>query len=113
MGVTLKTRTNRGRDSYEAKNFAEFVVLKMFGSEVNSLNKIDDFVKIGLIAKSLPLKNNGAPKESMKMFMPDFNDWVNEDSFEDSFLRDYFSEHQFLFIVYQYKDKDNKNPQYG
>ena len=111
LGVTLKTRTNRGHDSYEAKNFAEFVVLKMFGSEVNSLNKIDDFVKIGLIAKSLPLKNNGVPKESMKMFMPDFNDWVNEDSFEDSFLRDYFSEHQFLFIVYQYKDKDNKNPQ--
>ena len=93
------------------KNFAELVVLKMFGSNVSSLNKIDDFVKIGLIAKSLPLDYKGTPKESMKMFMPNFNEWVNEDSFEESFLRDYFSEHQFLFIVYQYKEKNNKNPQ--
>lgn len=92
-----------------AKNFAEFVVLKMFGSKANSLNKIDDFAKIGLIAKSLPLNYKGSPKESMKMFMPDFEEWANEESFEESFLRDYFAEHQFLFIVYQYKDKAERD----
>ena len=92
-----------------AKNFAELVVLKMFGSNANSLNQIDDFVKIGLIAKSLPLKHTGVPKESMKMFMPDFKEWASEVSFEESFLLDYFQEHQFLFIVYQYKDKAEKN----
>ena len=43
------------------------------------------------------------------MFTPDFNEWVNEVSFEESFLRDYFAEHQFLFIVYQYKDKGDKD----
>lgn len=107
LGVSLKTRKKKG---YETKNFAELVVLKMFGGKVNSLNDIEDFAKIGLIAKSLPLKHTGAPKESMKMFMPDFEEWVNEESFEDSFLRDYFAENQFLFIVYQYKDKENKNP---
>ena len=92
-----------------AKNFAELVVLKMFGSEAGSLNKIDDFAKIGLIAKSLPLNYKGTPKESMKMFMPDFEEWVNEESFDESFLRDYFAENQFLFIVYQYKDKAERN----
>lgn len=92
-----------------AKNFAEFVVLKMFGSKANSLNKIDDFAKIGLIAKSLPLNYKGIPKESMKMFMPDFEEWTNEESFEESFLRDYFAEHQFLFIAYQYKDKAERD----
>ena len=92
-----------------AKNFAELVVLKMFESNAGSLNKIDDFVKIGLIAKSLPLKHTGVPKESMKMFMPDFKEWANEESFEESFLRDYFAEHQFLFIVYQYKDQNDRD----
>lgn len=92
-----------------AKNFAELVVLKMFNGKSKKLNKIDDFVKIGLIAKSLPLKHTGVPKESMKMFMPDFKEWASEESFEESFLRDYFAEHQFLFIVYQYKDKDDKD----
>ena len=92
-----------------AKNFAETVVLKMFGGKSKKLNKIEDFVKIGLIAKSLPLKHTGVPKESMKMFMPNFKEWVDEESFEESFLRDYFAEHQFLFIVYQYKDKDDSD----
>ena len=91
------------------KNFAEQVVLKMFGGKSKKMNRIDDFVKIGLIAKSLPLSYKGTPKEAMKMFTPDFNEWVNEVSFEESFLRDYFAEHQFLFIVYQYKDKGDKD----
>lgn len=110
LGVSIKTRTNERDDAYETKNFAEHVVLKMFGSNAGFLNKIEDFVKIGLIAKSLPLKHTGVPKEAMKMFTPDFEEWVNEESFEESILRDYFAEHQFLFIVYQYKDKENKNP---
>lgn len=93
----------------KAKNFAELVVLKMFGGESKSLNKIEDFAKISLLAKSLPLSHTGVPKESMKMFTPDFEEWVNEDSFEESFLRDYFAEHQFLFIVYQYQDKDERD----
>lgn len=84
------------------KNFAELVVLKMFESDASSLNDIEDFVKIGLIAKSLPLKADGTPKESMKLFTPNFREWMDESSFEDSFLHDYFFEHQFLFIAYQY-----------
>lgn len=84
------------------KNFAELVVLRMFESSAKRLNDIEDFVKIGLIAKSLPLDHNGKPKESMKLFTPNFKEWMEESAFEDSFLHDYFMEHQFLFIVYQY-----------
>lgn len=87
------------------KNFSELVVLKMFESNAARLNEIEDFLKIGLIAKSLPLESNGKPKESMKLFTPNFEEWMTEKSFEDSFLHDYFMEHQFLFIVYQY-DKE-------
>ncbi len=84
------------------KNFAELVVLKMFESKASRLNDIEDFVKIGMIAKSLPLDHNGKPKESMKLFTPNFKEWMEEKTFDDSFLYEYFIEHQFLFIVYQY-----------
>ena len=93
------------------KNFAELVVLKMFGSNAKSLNAIEDFAKIGLIAKSLPLNVKGLPKESMKMFTPNFEDWMTEESFDESFLHDYFAEHQFLLIAYQYTDSKIKSPE--
>lgn len=109
LGVTIRrpkmtaiNDANTIKEEVDVKNFAELVVLRMFGSSASRLNKIDDFVKIGLIAKSLPLKQDGKPKESMKLFTPNFNEWIEESSFEDSFLHDYFCEHQFLFIVYQY-----------
>ena len=93
------------------KNFAELVVLKMFGSNAKSLNAIEDFAKIGLIAKSLPLNSKGAPKESMKMFTPNFEEWMSEESFDESFLHDYFAEHQFLLMAYQYTDPKIKSPE--
>ena len=89
-------------DVVPVKNFAELVVLRMFESSAKRLNDIEDFVKIGLIAKSLPLDHHGKPKESMKLFTPNFKEWMEESDFEDSFLHDYFMEHQFLFIVYQH-----------
>lgn len=110
LGVTIGTPLSQAemndslphKNVVPVKNFAELVVLRMFESEANRLNDIEDFVKIGLIAKSLPLDHNGKPKESMKLFTPNFKEWMEEDAFEDSFLHDYFMEHQFLFIVYQY-----------
>ena len=100
--ITRKHADKTDNEEVQDKNFAEYVVLRMFGSNASSLNKIDDFVKIGLIAKSLPLKHSGKPKESMKLFTPNFKEWIDECSFDDSFLHEYFFEHQFLFIVYQY-----------
>ena len=100
--VGLQTESNE--KEVPVKNFAELVVLKMFESNANRLNDIEDFVKIGLIAKSLPIGTNGKPKESMKLFTPNFEEWMDENTFEDSFLHGYFMEHQFLFIVYQYDD---------
>lgn len=110
LGVSIskpQSQTNsKDKDSQDngvpVKHFAELVVLRMFESNAKCLNNIEDFVKIGLIAKSLPLDHNGKPKESMKLFTPNFKEWMEESAFEDSFLHDYFMEHQFLFIVYQY-----------
>ena len=47
----------------DVKNFAECAVVKMFGGHVSKLNDIEDFAKIGIIAKSVPLLSNGKGKE--------------------------------------------------
>ena len=113
LDVSLRSdKAKTGTSHYMTdKNFAELVVLKMFGSNAKSLNAIEDFAKIGLIAKSLPLNVKGLPKESMKMFTPNFDDWMTEESFDESFLHDYFAEHQFLLMAYQYTDSKIKSPE--
>ncbi|MBR0264106.1 MAG: hypothetical protein IJQ60_09535 [Prevotella sp.] len=90
----------------DVKNFAESAVVKMFGGHVSKLNDIEDFAKIGIIAKSVPLKENGKGKEDMKLFQPNLIDWTSEDEFEESAIYDYFSGHHFLFIIYRHVDKD-------
>lgn len=90
----------------EVKNFAESAVVKMFGGHASKLNDIEDFAKIGIIAKSVPLKENGKGKEDMKLLLPNLIDWTKETDFEDSAIYDYFAGHHFLFIIYRYVGKD-------
>lgn len=84
------------------KNFAEYAVVKMFGGHVKKLNDIEDFAKIGIVAKSVPLRSNNKVKEDMKLFLPNLVDWTNEIDFEDSIIYNYFAGHHFLFIIYRY-----------
>lgn len=89
-----------------AKNFAESAVVKMFGGHVAKLNNIEDFAKIGIIAKSVPLKANGKGKEDMKLFLPNLIEWTQEPTFEESALYEYFTGHHFIFIIYRYDGND-------
>lgn len=89
-----------------AKNFAESAVVKMFGGHASKLNDIEDFAKIGVIAKSVPLKADGKGKEDMKLFLPNLEDWTKEDEFEDSAIFEYFAGHHFLFIIYKHIGND-------
>ena len=84
------------------KNFAECAVVKMFGGHCSKLNDIEDFAKIGVIAKSVPLKEDGKGKEDMKLFLPNLVDWTKETDFEESAIYDYFAGHHFLFIIYRH-----------
>lgn len=90
----------------DQKNFAESAVVKMFGGHVSKLNDIEDFAKIGIIAKSVPLKENGKSKEDMKLFLPNLVDWTKETDFEESAIYDYFAGHHFIFIIYRHVGKD-------
>ncbi|MBQ6764583.1 MAG: hypothetical protein IJP45_05280 [Paludibacteraceae bacterium] len=88
------------------KNFAESIVVGMYGGKASKLNDIEDFAKIGIIAKSVPLKANGAMKEDMKLFMPNLIEWTKESGFENSVIYDYFAGHHFLFIIYRHIGKE-------
>ena len=66
----------------DVKNFAECAVVKMFGGKASKLNDIEDFAKIGIIAKSVPLLSDGKGKEDMKLFLPNLVDWTKETEFE-------------------------------
>jgi hypothetical protein len=78
----------------------------MFGGHVSRLNDIEDFAKIGIIAKSVPLKANGKGKEDMKLFQPNLVEWTRETEFEESAIYDYFTGHHFIFIIYRHNGKD-------
>ena len=81
-------------------------MVKMFGGHATRMNDIEDFAKIGIIAKSVPLKENGKGKEDMKLFRPNLVDWTAETEFEESAIYDYFAGHHFIFIIYRYMGKD-------
>ncbi len=84
-----------------SKNIGELIVLRMFGVASGKLNQIEDFVKIGLIAKTVTLRPDGEGKEDTKFYKPDWDDIVACASFEDSMMYEYFAEHSFLFIVFK------------
>lgn len=100
----------------ENKAIAEQIIVKMFGGNASSLNKISIFAKFGLIAKSIAVTPFGGRTEDMKLFKIDFDEItketieeIDEDGnlttrpliFEDSELYSYFTNHEFLCILFE------------
>ena len=94
-----------------SKNIGEFIVLSMFEAKATKINQIEDFVKIGVIAKTLTLTPEGKEKEDNKLCPVDFSEWCeNNTEFEDSAIYEYFREHYFLYIIFkQAADKKPEN----
>ncbi|MDK1738630.1 MutH/Sau3AI family endonuclease [Dellaglioa algida] len=90
---------NKGKIS---KGVTEQIVTKMFGAKVNKMNKIDVFNEIGLRAKTTTWTVKGGRTEDTKLFPVDFEEWTTSDKlFEESTVYNYFSENQYLFIIFQ------------
>ncbi|MFT9012436.1 MutH/Sau3AI family endonuclease, partial [Liquorilactobacillus mali] len=83
------------------KAIAEEIVVKMFGGKAKKLNKIEVFDKTGLTLKTLTQTATGLRTEDTKLFQINFNDLTSEDIFENSQFFSYFSERQFLFILFE------------
>lgn len=88
------------------KSLAEQVVVHIFGG-TGKLNKIELFSKIGLVLKTTALTRKGLETEDTKLFTIDFENLTNPNTlFEESQFYEYFSDNQFLFIVFEEPSKD-------
>lgn len=85
-----------------AKNAASLCVLRMLGAGGTRLNAVADFVKTGIIAKTITLNARGHRTEDMKMDRVDFTEWADRDTtFDDSGVCRYFREHSLLCPVFR------------
>ncbi len=96
----------------ENKAISERIVVALFGGSSSKLNQVELFAKFGLIAKTVTITNKGGRTEDMKLYHIDFNEMVKtqiEDEelgerdfvFEDSEMYSYFSDHEFLCILFR------------
>lgn len=90
------------------KNVAEKIMLKLFGSNANKLNKIDIFQKANLTLKSIVQTKKQTRTEDTKLFPIDFDEIGLDPDFEESQFYTYFSEKQFIFVIFEEPDSDAK-----
>ena len=84
------------------KQISEQIVVKMLGGKSKSISDIDIFCKIGLIGKTITVKQNGTETEQMKLFTMDINEITDTSKeYEDTSYYEYFSNHQMLCIMFE------------
>ena len=101
-GMTLKElkKVLRVKGNVTDKNFGAKCILKMFGTNAKRLNMIEDFIEVGIIAKTVTLTPKGGRTEDTKMFHVNLLDWAEEDEFEESQIYEYFAQHNFLCPIF-------------
>ena len=95
--------------NYKSKSFLQEFISGLLGIKGTKLNQIEEFSKANIQVKTVRLEPNGFPKQHMSFNNIDFHVWVKE-SWEESWLRNYFEETKFLFVVFQYKETKMENP---
>ena len=81
------------------------LISTLLGVKGTRLDKIAEFAKANIQFKTVRLQPNGIPKEHMSFVNIDFKEVVKED-WETSYINDYFTNTQILFVVFQF-DKNN------
>lgn len=95
--------------NHKSKSFLQLFISSLLGIKGTKLEQIEEFAKANIQLKTVRLEPHGAPKEHMSFRNIDFVEWANED-WEDSWLKDYFSETKLLFVVFNYKETKKENP---
>lgn len=90
------------------KNFLQLFISSLLGIKGTRLDQIEEFAKANIQLKTVRLEPHGIPKQHMSFRNIDFIEWANED-WEDSWLRNYFSETKLLFVVFKYKETEKEN----
>lgn len=97
--------------SAQIKQYAEQVIVRMFGGTAKKMSRIELFQKFGYIGKAVTLTAGGGRTEDTKLFSVDLDDLTEplaEDeeglrikTFEDSELYSYFQDSKLLCVIFQ------------
>lgn len=93
------------------KQYAEQVIVRMFGGKAKKISKIEMFQKFGYIGKAITVSAKGTRTEDTKLFSVDFDEltdeWIEDENgelrartFEDSELYHYLTENKLLCVVF-------------
>ena len=95
-----------------AKQYAEQVIVRMFGGTAKKISQIEMFRKLGYIGKAVTVSARGTRTEDTKLFSVDFDElteeWVEDEDgtlrkkfFEDSELYQYLHDNKLLCVIFQ------------
>lgn len=100
LGVTINPRN---------KSFVPNLVSSLLGVKGTKLDNIAEFSKANIQFKTVRLEPSGKPKEHMSFEQIRFHEWV-EETWEESFIREKFTETKFLFVVFEHRETLRENP---
>lgn len=89
----------------EFKSRIQGLISDILGIKGAKLSKIEEFAKANIEFKTIRLKANGKPKESMSFEQIDFHKWIAQE-WEDSVIYKKFEETKFLLVVFQENNQD-------
>jgi len=93
----------------KSKAFLQEFVSALLGISGTKLNEIDEFAKANIQFKTIRLEPNGRPREHMSFKNINFTQWLQED-WNSSWVKNYFEETKFLFVVFYYNETKKCNP---
>lgn len=104
LGISLYNKDNK-----LPKNYVQILCSKILGIKDSSItnldNVIEEFSKANIKLKTVRIEKDGKIKEHMSFKTFKYTEIINE-TWEESELRELFSEQKYLFVVFKY-DNDN------
>ena len=90
-----------------SKSISEQIIVRMFGGQSKSLSKVELFEAFGIKGKSFAYTIDNKPSEDMKMCPIDFDEVMEDKSFEESEFYHYFHDNTFLFFILRETQKES------
>jgi len=97
-------KTLLGVDS-NAKNLNELLLAKMFRVS-GRIAQTEEFLKAGIVPKTIRVQKNGHIKESMSFPTFDFIELSKETEWEESKLYNYLAPKKFLFVIFKEEESN-------
>lgn len=106
LGLSVPTLVKKLEiDNIKAKNINAMVVTRILGLK-KDYKLAEEFIKSGIIPKTIRIEANGKIKEHMSFPTFKFLEIIHEE-WEDSLMYNILAESRFLFIVFKYSNIEN------